>query len=79
MDQDGVRNGYDIAQLLKMREVCVVPLIASGGAGHVEHFAEVYRRAKVDGALAATVFHKGVIKIPDLKDQLLKQGIQVRP
>jgi cyclase len=55
-----------------------VPLIASGGAGAVSHFAEVFKLADVDGALAASVFHSGEIAIPDLKQQLLGQGIAIR-
>ncbi|GJK37484.1 hypothetical protein TUM17571_44820 [Klebsiella pneumoniae] len=57
MNQDGVRNGYDLEQLSKVRAVCRVPLIASGGAGTMEHFLEAFRDANVDGALAASVFH----------------------
>ena len=79
MDSDGVREGYDVEQLTAVRAACAVPLIASGGAGAVEHFVEVFRRARVDGALAATVFHSGQIPIPDLKTTLAAAGIPVRP
>lgn len=79
MNQDGVRQGYDIAQLKQARDVCNVPLIASGGAGTVEHFAQVYQQADVDGALAASVFHKGIIPINELKAYLKSQDIEVRP
>lgn len=78
MGSDGVRDGYDIAQLRALREVCAVPLIASGGAGTAEHFAAVFREADVDGALAASVFHSGDIAIPELKTYLRGQGIEVR-
>lgn len=78
MDQDGVREGYDIEQLEAVRELCSVPLIASGGAGAAAHFRDVFERARVDGALAASVFHKGVIAIPDLKSYLDTSGIEVR-
>lgn len=78
MNQDGVRSGYDIEQLNMVREVCKVPLIASGGAGAMEHFAEAYQKANVDGALAASVFHKQVINIGELKQYLKQQGIEVR-
>ncbi|MEL1264732.1 imidazole glycerol phosphate synthase subunit HisF [Pseudoxanthomonas putridarboris] len=78
MDQDGVRKGYDLAQLKAARAVCRVPLVASGGAGEVEHFADVFRDADVDAALAASVFHSGRIAIPALKDALAGQGIEVR-
>jgi len=79
MDSDGVREGYDVDQLAAVREMCDVPLIASGGAGAVEHFTDVFRRARVDGALAATVFHSGQIPIPALKAVLAEAGIAVRP
>lgn len=78
MNQDGVRQGYDIAQLSVVRLHCNVPLIASGGAGAVEHFAEVFTRAQVDGALAASVFHKQLIGIGPLKNYLAEQKIEMR-
>jgi len=78
MNQDGVRKGYDIAQLKAARAVCSVPLIASGGAGAVQHFQDVFEQAGVDGALAASVFHKAVIAIPDLKSDLIQSGIEIR-
>ena len=79
MNQDGVRQGYDIEQLTQARKACNVPLIASGGAGSVEHFSDVFQKANIDGALAASVFHKGVIAIKDLKIHLKLQNIEVRP
>jgi cyclase len=79
MASDGVRKGYDIAQLLAVRAVCRVPLVASGGAGAAEHFSQVFQRADVDAALAASVFHSGEIAIPDLKKRLRADGIEVRP
>ena len=78
MDSDGVRDGYDLEQLQAVREACSVPLIASGGAGEPRHFVEVFHRARVDGALAATVFHSGQIAIPDLKALLAASGVEVR-
>jgi len=78
MASDGVRHGYDIAQLQAARAVCNVPLIASGGAGAPEHFRDVFRQTAVDGALAASVFHLGEIEIPSLKQYLRRQGIEVR-
>jgi len=78
MASDGVRTGYDITQLQQVRDLCRVPLIASGGAGASEHFAEVFAAARVDGALAASVFHSGAIAIPDLKRYLREQHIEVR-
>ena len=78
MNMDGVRQGYDIEQLCAARERCRVPLIASGGAGAPQHFADVFRQARVDGALAATVFHSGEIAIPDLKEYLASAGLPIR-
>ena len=78
MNQDGVRQGYDIAQLKHIRSISSVPLIASGGAGTREHFAAVFREASVDGALAASVFHRGIIQIRTLKNFLRDAGIEVR-
>ena len=78
MNQDGVRKGYDIAQLKAVRAVCDVPLIASGGAGATAHFEDVFKQASVDGALAASVFHKSVIAIPDLKADLRLANIEMR-
>ncbi len=78
MGADGVRAGYDLDQLRAVRAVCAVPLVASGGAGEIAHFAEVFRDADVDAALAASVFHSGAIRIPDLKRELAGQGVEVR-
>ncbi len=79
MNQDGVRQGYDNRQLAIVREHCSVPLIASGGAGTMEHFADVFRMADVDGALAASVFHSGEIPVYELKRYLIERQIDVRP
>jgi cyclase len=78
MASDGVRTGYDLVQLRRVREACHVPLVASGGAGAMEHFADVFAGAQVDGALAASVFHSGAIAIPDLKRYLRERHIEVR-
>ncbi|HEN3616056.1 TPA: imidazole glycerol phosphate synthase subunit HisF [Yersinia enterocolitica] len=78
MNQDGVRNGYDLRQLKQMRAISHVPLIASGGAGTPEHFLEAFRDADVDGALAASVFHKQIINIGELKKYLSEQGVEIR-
>lgn len=79
MASDGVRTGYDLEQLAAIRKLCKVPLIASGGAGTPEHFRDVFDKAHVDGALAASVFHTGSIAIPDLKRFLRGQSIEIRP
>ncbi len=78
MNQDGMRKGYDIEQLKKVRAICKVPLIASGGAGEMFHFLEAFRDADCDAALAASVFHKGLIEIPHLKHYLKENGIVIR-
>jgi imidazole glycerol-phosphate synthase subunit HisF len=78
MNQDGVRGGYDIKQLQRVRAICDVPLIASGGAGTLEHFKAVFEQAKVDAALAASVFHKGIIDIGELKQYLSANRIAIR-
>lgn len=79
MNQDGVRQGYDIAQLRSLRPLCKVPLVASGGAGTLQHFSDVFTQADVDAALAASVFHKGIIDIAKLKAKLIADGISIRP
>ncbi|WP_394229494.1 imidazole glycerol phosphate synthase subunit HisF [Shewanella colwelliana] len=78
MNQDGVRQGYDIKQLSMVRAICDVPLIASGGAGTMEHFKRVFTEANVDAALAASVFHKGIIDIQALKRYLISNAIPMR-
>ena len=78
MNQDGMRRGYDLEQLSLVRAHTSLPLIASGGAGSMQDFAQVFAMAHVDGALAASVFHNGTIKIPELKEFLLDKGIQMR-
>jgi len=78
MNQDGVLEGYDLEQLSLIRDRCTVPLIASGGAGTMQHFAEVFKEARVDGGLAASVFHSAAINIQDLKKFLRDQSVEVR-
>lgn len=78
MNQDGTQDGYDINQLIQVRKHCKVPLIASGGAGTSQHFLEVFNYANVDGALAASVFHKKIINIYELKKFLITKGINMR-
>lgn len=78
MNKDGVRDGYDIEQLSRVRNACNIPLIASGGAGTIEHFHDVFLQANVDGALAASVFHKQIIAISELKRSLKEDNIEIR-
>jgi imidazole glycerol-phosphate synthase subunit HisF len=79
MDTDGVRTGYDLVQLRAVREICSVPLVASGGAGAPAHFRDVFIEADVDAALAASVFHSGAIPIPELKSYLAENDVEIRP
>lgn len=79
MDMDGVRKGYDIEQLSMLRAAVNIPIIASGGAGSIEDFRELFAKTGADGALAASVFHDKVIHIPDLKNDLIAQGVAIRP
>ena len=78
MNQDGMRQGYDIAQLKMLRPFIHVPLIASGGAGQMQHFLDVFEQAQVDGALAASVFHKQEIEMSALKTFLKEYHIIMR-
>lgn len=78
MGSDGTRQGFDIEQLRIARGVTSLPLIASGGAGNTGHFIDVFEKADVDGALAATVFHNNKVPIPELKRLLADAGIGVR-
>lgn len=78
MDEDGMKNGYDIELLSKITSVVNVPVIASGGAGNMDDFVNAAKYADADGILAASVFHFGEIKIKDLKKYMKKHGIEVR-
>ena len=78
MNQDGMRKGYDLEELSLARSHCSVPLIASGGAGEMKHFADAFIKTDCDGALAASVFHKNIIAIPELKKYLREQGVVIR-
>ena len=78
MNQDGVREGYDVGQLAAVRAICSVPLIASGGAGASQHFLDVFEAARVDGALAASVFHSAEIGIGELKRFLAENKVSIR-
>lgn len=78
MDHDGVKTGYANELLAQLSDRLSIPIIASGGAGSMEHFRDAFLRGKADAALAATVFHFGEIRIPDLKSYLCAQGVPVR-
>jgi cyclase len=78
MDHDGVKTGYANQALAQLASDLKIPIIASGGAGNMEHFRDAFTIGKADAALAASVFHFGEIKIPDLKSYLCANGISVR-
>jgi imidazole glycerol-phosphate synthase subunit HisF len=78
MDADGTKNGFDIELTRAVSEFVRVPVIASGGAGQIEHFAEVFEDGMADAALAASVFHFREIKISRLKEHLAHRQIEVR-
>ena len=79
MNRDGVREGYDLVQLRKVRDRISIPLVASGGAGKMEHFVDVFEQADVSGALAASVFHKRTLTVSGLKADLIRAGQEIRP
>jgi imidazole glycerol-phosphate synthase subunit HisF len=78
MNADGTKNGFEIELTRKISEAVNVPVIASGGAGKLEHFTEVFERGKADAALAASIFHFREIEIPQLKNYLRERNIEVR-
>lgn len=78
MDHDGTKNGFAVDALLQLNELLTIPVIASGGAGNKEHFKEVFEKGQADAALAASVFHFGEIPIPELKQYLSQQNIEMR-
>lgn len=78
MNHDGVKTGYANEALATLANGLSIPIIASGGAGTMEHFSDVFTQGKADAALAASVFHFGEIKIPELKSYLCAQGIPMR-
>jgi cyclase len=78
MNHDGTKNGFANEALAKLSEMLNIPIIASGGAGNVQHFIDTFKIGKADAALAASVFHYGEIPIPFLKKELKKHNIEVR-
>ena len=78
MDKDGTKSGYDIELTRRAAEAVNVPVIASGGAGKMQDFADVLTEGKADAALAASLFHFGEIEMKDLKEYLAARGIPVR-
>ena len=78
MDHDGTKNGFANAELAKMADQLKIPIIASGGAGNMDHFVDVFTEGKADAGLAASIFHYKEIAIPDLKDYLRNKNIPIR-
>lgn len=78
MDCDGVKNGYDLELTAAISQLVNIPVIASGGAGKLEHFYDAFTTGKADAVLAASLFHFGEITIPELKTYLSQKGISVR-
>ncbi|AFH59303.1 imidazole glycerol phosphate synthase subunit HisF [Paenibacillus caseinilyticus] len=78
MDADGTKDGFDIKLTRAVSELVSIPVIASGGAGRKEHFAEVFEQGKADAGLAATIFHYKEMTIEEVKDDLRSKGVEVR-
>jgi imidazole glycerol-phosphate synthase subunit HisF len=78
MDRDGTQDGFDMELTRAIAAVAHIPVIASGGAGAIEHFVEVFQPRAADAALAASIFHFGLIRMSDLKQQLQQNGVPVR-
>ncbi len=78
MDKDGTKSGFDNILLKEINEMVSIPVIASGGAGSAQHFIDVFQKSNVDAALAASVFHYGEILIPELKELLKNNQIEIR-
>jgi cyclase len=78
MDHDGTKNGFACQALEKLSQIVNIPIIASGGAGKIEHFNEVFKSGNIDAALAASVFHFNEIRLKDLKTELKNNNIPIR-
>jgi cyclase len=78
MDRDGTKDGYDLQLTRAVADAVPVPVIASGGAGTLEHFREAFVEGDASGALAASLFHFGTYTIGEVKDYLAERGVEVR-
>ncbi|MOA32364.1 Imidazole glycerol phosphate synthase subunit HisF [compost metagenome] len=78
MDADGTKDGFDLKLTQAVSDSLGIPVIASGGAGRIEHFSEVFQQAHADAALAATIFHYKEMTIREVKDDLRLKGVEVR-
>ena len=79
MDQDGVKTGYDLELTRAVSQAVSIPVIASGGAGAMEHFYDAFVEAQADAVLAASLFHYKEMTIPEVKRYLAGRGVPVRP
>jgi len=79
INHDGTKNGFALELTANVSQLAGIPVIASGGAGNEQHFKDVFTTGKADAALAAGIFHRNELSIPDLKKYLLNEGINVRP
>ena len=78
MDHDGTKGGFAIELTGKLTKMLHIPVIASGGAGRIQHFTDIFEGDNADAALAASIFHFKEIAIPDLKAELHRQGVSIR-
>ena len=78
MDHDGTKEGFANSALAQLSAAVNIPIIASGGAGKMDHFVDIFTHGKADAALAASIFHFGEISIPELKEQLKQQQLAIR-
>jgi glutamine amidotransferase/cyclase len=78
IDRDGTGAGFDLELIQAVNEAVTIPVIASSGAGRVEHFSEVFAKTDVEAALAAGIFHRGEVPIAAVKDHLKAKGIEIR-
>jgi cyclase len=78
MDSDGTRSGFDCELTAMVSEAVQIPVIASGGAGNAEHFADILLAGKADAALAASIFHFGIADVRELKQEIARRGVPVR-
>ena len=78
MDQDGVKNGYDLGVTRAISDALTIPVIASGGAGTLDHLVDGIKEGRADAVLAASIFHFGQHTIPEAKQYMAEQGIEMR-
>lgn len=79
IQHDGVKQGFDLTGLKKVKEVVSIPVIASGGAGQIKDFVDLFQQTEIEAGLAASIFHQQTVKLPELKAKLKTEGIEVKP